>query len=155
MNDPGARPAGTFLAMKRVLVASLPIALCGLLFAACSGRDSNTSDPQPGATTTTLSATQLAVNRQALKEVKITACAPNASHHVVIKGTAHNPTAGRVTYTVQLAISEKSGAPRYGTAAAANAVAPSSTAHWDAVTTARYEPGMRCSVTGVSRTASP
>ena len=141
--------------MKRRLVALFSIALCGLLFAACSGRTENKSDPQHGATTTTLSATQLAVNRQALNEIKITSCAPNAAHHVVIDGTAQNPTAGRVAYTVQLAISEKSGARRYGTAAATNAVAPSSTAHWGAVTTARYEPGMTCRVTGVSRTASP
>jgi hypothetical protein len=131
------------------------VVLSGLLFAACSGHSSSKGDAQQAPTTTTLSAAQLAANRQALKEVAITSCASNAANHVVIKGTAHNPTTGRVTYTVQLAINDTSGASRYGTAAAANAVAPSSTARWSAVTTARYEPGMRCRVTSVSRTASP
>ena len=150
MRHPRERAACTFEAMKFV-----PLVLSGLLLAACSGHSSSKGDARQAATTTTLSAAQLATNRQALKEVVITSCASNAAHHVAINGTAHNPTTGRVTYTVQLAISDAAGAQRYGTAAAANAVAPSSTAHWSAVTTARYEPGMRCRVTSVSRTASP
>ena len=144
-------------AVKHVIVAIVAVVLF-----ACSGHGSSKSVPgqkknNPGntnLTTTTLSAAAIAANKQARRDVAITSCAPNAAQHVEIKGTVRNASSSGSDFVIQLSISDKTGVVRYATSASAYKVAPTRTAQWDAATTAKYEKGMTCKVSSVSRTAS-
>jgi len=144
--------------MKHVIAAFV-----GFVLVACSshgtsqsapGQKKNSNATSTSVTTTTLSGAAIAANKQAMKDVAITSCAPNAAQRLEIKGTARNTSASRADFVVLLAIRDRTGIVRYATSASANKVAPSRTAQWDAVTTAKYESGMTCRVTSVSRTAS-
>ena len=136
--------------------------LVAFVLVACSSHGSPQSAPgqkknNPGntsVTTTTLSNAAIAINQRALKDVAITSCAPNAAQHVEIKGTVRNASSSGSDFVIQLSISDKTGVVRYATSASAYKVAPTRTAQWDAATTAKYEKGMTCKVSSVSRTAS-
>jgi len=148
---PGLR--STVVPVKRLLVPALLLAL-----AACSssGKSSNgapTSAPasSAGVTTTTLSKEQVALNDAAAKRVVISSCAPDAAHHLVIKGAIKNATSQRSTFVIQLSINDKSGKRLYATAAMASDVAPNQSGSWTAATTAKYTAGMTCTVSSVSR----
>jgi len=126
--------------------------------AACSSHASHGSSTtttvapgRPAITATTLSGAAIAAGRVAAKDVGIRSCAADRAHHVEVKGSAHNPTSGRVNYNISIAISGRPGTPEYATVASATRVAPGWTAQWDVATTAPFASGMRCSVTRVSR----
>jgi hypothetical protein len=111
-----------------------------------------TSSAKPGETSKGLTAEG---SKDPVSEVTITACANGALGDVQIKGTAKNDTSKRSDFLIDLAITDQSGATQLGTGnAVAQNVEPGQTALWDGFTTAKWQPGIVCKVSTVSRTAS-
>jgi hypothetical protein len=126
----------------------------GLLVGLVAGCSSSSPSIPKYVTTSTLSAAQAAANRQARREVAITACRPDADHHVTITGTAHNTTAQPASYTIQLVIRSRTGVPLFYTAAAAPNVPAHGRGRWQAQTSAPYARGMRCTIASATRPVS-
>jgi hypothetical protein len=70
---------------------------------------------------------------------------------VVASGTVENATARESSFVIQLSIRSRTGERLYATAAATEAIAAHDSAQWTAPTSARFQPGMQCVVTGLSR----
>jgi hypothetical protein len=129
------------------------------LAAACSSGSSHNSStattaPSPGGgTATTMSPAAIAASKQTMKDVKLKSCAGDAAHHTVVKGTVHNSAAKAANYAIAVTITDAGGRHNYATVASVDRVAPGETANWQAATTAPYENGSHCSVTGATATA--
>lgn len=92
--------------------------------------------------------------KEALKEVKIATCSRDALGDVDIKGTAHNTSSGRSNYLIDVVVEDSSGTQLDSSVAITNNVDPNQTARWQALTTAKFAPGVTCKVASVIRTAS-
>lgn len=93
-------------------------------------------------------------HKQALKEVKITACARDALGDVIVRGTTHNTSSGRSNYFIDVVVVDPAGTQLDSSNAVASNVDPDQTAKWQAPTTAKFGAGITCKVADVIRTAS-
>jgi len=93
-------------------------------------------------------------NSQAMQEVKITSCRPDALGDMSIRGTADNTTSGRSNFLISVVVDSSTGTQLGSSTGFANDVEPGQIANWQAVTTASSQAGATCKVVSVLRTAS-
>lgn len=134
-------------AMKRFGV--LLVVCAALAAAGCSS--SAKSGDSPGGPKSVNSGSKTAAS-----EVKISSCLKDSVlGYIDIKGTAHNDTSKRSDFSIELAITDATGATQLGTTIAlAENFEPNQTAQWDAPSAVTGKPGAICKVSTVTRTAS-
>src|SRR5262249_18322964 len=117
--------------------------------AACSSSGSSTSSnteapaPSPPRTVLTPPKTQNAA--------RLTTCTKNAHGSVVVGGTVLNTGDTTATLGVHFTVRGPEGRTKLATTVRARSVKPGKVARWKKVTRTRYQKGMQCRVTSVSR----